>query len=99
MGDLKGPFFREVPGGVELRVWVQPGATQTEIAGMHGGALKVRIAAPAHQGRANQALVEFLAELLDLQKSSVSILRGEKTREKKVLLRGLNAQKLWERLP
>jgi len=84
---------------VELRVWVQPGAARSEIAGLHGEALKIRIAAPAQEGRANQALVEFLADLLGLPKSRVSILRGEKTREKVLLLRGLKAEELAGKLP
>lgn len=84
---------------MELRVWVQPGAARSEIAGLHGEALKIRIAAPAQEGRANQALVEFLADLLGLPKSRVSILRGEKTREKVLLLRGLKAEELAGKLP
>jgi len=99
VGELAKKAFREVPGGVELRVWVQPGAARSEIAGLHGEALKIRIAAPAQEGRANQALVEFLADLLGLPKSRVSILRGEKTREKVLLLRGLKAEELAGKLP
>ena len=99
MGELAKKAFREVPGEVELRVWVQPGAARSEIVGIHGEALKIRIAAPAQEGRANQALVEFFAEFLGLPKSHVSILRGEKTREKILFLRGLKAEELARKLP
>jgi len=99
VGELAKKAFREVPGGVELRVWVQPGAARSEIVGIHGEALKIRIAAPAQEGRANQALVEFFAEFLGLPKSHVSILRGEKTREKILFLRGLKAEELARKLP
>ena len=99
MGELAKKAFREVSGGVELRVWVQPGAARSEIVGIHGEALKIRIAAPAQEGRANQALVDFLTEFLGLPKSHVSILRGEKTREKVLFLRGLKAEELARKLP
>lgn len=78
MGELRGRVLREVAAGVELRVWVQPGATKSEIVGLHGEALKIKIAAPAQEGQANQALVEFLAKLLNLPKSRISILQGRK---------------------
>jgi len=99
MGELTKKALREVPGGVELRVWVQPGATRSGIVGLRDEALKIRIAAPAREGRANQALVEFLAEFLGLPKSQISIIRGEKTREKVLFLRGLRAEELGGKLP
>lgn len=99
MGELTKKAFREVPGGVELRVWVQPGAAHSEIAGVHGEALKIRIAAPAQEGRANGALMEFLADLLGLPKSQISILRGKKAREKVLFLRGIKAEELARKLP
>lgn len=84
---------------MELRVWVQPAAARSEIVGLHDEALKIRIAAPAREGRANQALVEFLGKSLGLPKSQISIVRGEKTREKVLFLRGLKAEELARKLP
>lgn len=98
MGDLTKPIFREVPGGVELEVWVQPGAIRSEIVGFHGEALKIRVAAQAREGRANQALVEFLADVFGLPRSRISIVHGEKTRKKTVLIRGLSLEEARRRL-
>jgi uncharacterized protein (TIGR00251 family) len=69
-----------------LAVHAQPGAKRTEIAGLHGEALKVRIAAPALDGRANAALTAFIAERLGLPKAKVRVVRGERSREKHVLV-------------
>ena len=63
---------------------VQPGAASSAISGLHGEALKVRIAARAVDGAANAALVEFLAGCLGLARREVRILRGEKSRRKAV---------------
>ena len=84
---------------MELRVWVQPAAARSEIVGLHGEALKIRIAAPAREGRANETLVEFLADFLGLSRSQIAIIRGEKTREKVLFLRGIKAEELAGKLP
>lgn len=71
-------------GGTRLIVHVQPGAAKSEIAGLHGDALKVRVAAPAVDGAANAALVAFLAKTLNLSRREVTIAQGEKSRRKTV---------------
>jgi uncharacterized protein len=76
-------------GAVILAVRVQPRATKDEIAGVLGGALKVRLRAPALEGRANEALCEFLAELLKTPKAAVRILSGHHSRGKRVEVRGV----------
>ena len=84
---------RAVAGGVALAVRAQPGAKRTAIAGIYGeGAtaqLKIAVQAPPMEGRANQALIAFLAELFGLPKSSVEIRSGELSRSKVFLLRGV----------
>lgn len=65
-----------------ITLHVQPGAKRSEIAGRHGDALKVRIAAPAVDNKANAALIEFLSEALDVPKSAVTIRRGATGRSK-----------------
>jgi hypothetical protein len=70
---------------VEIEIHAQPGASRSEIAGLHGDALKVRLRARAVEGAANAALVEFLAERLGLPRAAVTIQRGEKSRRKTVL--------------
>ena len=68
--------------GVRLTLHVQPGARRTEVAGLHGDALKIRLAAPPVDGKANAALIEFIAERLSLPKSAVSLISGQTSRRK-----------------
>ena len=79
---------------VSFQVRVQPRASKDEIAGEMGGALKVRLRAPAVEDRANEALVEFLAELLKTSRSAVSILSGERSRVKRIEIRGVTRQQV-----
>jgi uncharacterized protein (TIGR00251 family) len=67
-----------------LAVHAQPGAARTEVAGLHGDALKVRIAARAVDGRANEALRKFLAAAFGVPLGNVTLLRGETSRRKVV---------------
>jgi uncharacterized protein len=76
-------------GTVSFPVRVQPRASKDEIAGVIGGALKVRLQAPAVENRANEALVEFLAHLLKTPKSAVRILGGDRSRTKRIEIRGV----------
>jgi uncharacterized protein (TIGR00251 family) len=72
-----------------LDVHVQPGASRSEFAGRHGERIKIRLAAPAVQGKANVALVEFLAEHYGVPRRSVRIVSGLKSRRKRVAIEGL----------
>lgn len=69
-----------------LDLHVQPGASRTQFAGMHGDRLKVRLAAPAHDGKANQALIVFLAEYYGVPRRNVRITAGLKSRQKRVVI-------------
>lgn len=71
-----------------LTLHVQPGARRNEIAGLHGGALKVKIAAPAADNKANTALIGFLSETLAVPKSAIAIRRGATGRRKVVEVSG-----------
>ena len=71
-----------------LELHVQPGAKRTGVAGMHGERIKIRLAAPATEGRANEALIEFLAEQFGVAKRDVRILSGMKSRDKRVAIEG-----------
>ena len=75
-------------GTVQLRVHVQPGAKRTEVAGVHGESLKIRLAAPALEDRANEALVAFVAERFGVARRAVTLVAGAKSREKRVEVRG-----------
>ncbi len=85
---------QEREGVATLPVRVQPRASKDEVAGEMGGALKVRLRAPAVEDRANEALVEFLAQLLKTPKSAVRILSGERSRTKRVEIRGVTRQQI-----
>ncbi len=75
---------RPVGDGVEIIPHIQPGACRAEIVGPRGDALKVRIAARAVEGAANEAWLEFLARCLGLRRRAVRIVRGEQSRDKAV---------------
>ena len=81
-------FRREADGSLTLSIHAQPGAKRTAIVGLHGQALKVRVAAPALEDRANEALTEFLAETFGVQKRAVTLLSGARSREKRFAIRG-----------
>jgi uncharacterized protein (TIGR00251 family) len=85
---------QEREGAVIFLLRVQPRASKDEIAGELGGALKVRLRAPAVEDRANEALVEFLADLLKRPKSAVRILSGERSRTKRVEIHGVTRQQV-----
>lgn len=75
-----------------------PNAPRNEVAGWLGAALKVKVHAPALEGRANEELCEFLAEALQLPKRAVTLLRGEKSRQKVVRLDGIDLAEVRRRL-
>jgi len=82
MADL--PWRREDHDTLVLTLHVQPGARRTEIAGAHGEALKVRLAAPPVEGKANAELLRFLAEVFGVPGRAVVLVRGETSRRKVV---------------
>ena len=86
-----------VSGAVTFAVRIQPRASKDEIIGEIAGALKIRLQAPAVEGRANEALIEFLAQLLKTSKGAVRILSGERSRIKRLEIRGVTRQQI-ERL-
>ena len=76
--------------GVTLRLHIQPGAKKTEVAGLHGEALKIRLAAPPVDGKANACLIAFLADRLSVAKAAVSLVSGETSRAKRVHVSGVD---------
>jgi uncharacterized protein (TIGR00251 family) len=78
----------DVLDSIQLDVRVQPRASKTEIAGVQDGRLKIRLSAPPVDGAANTACRDFLAELLGVSKSAVSLTSGEKAREKSFRIKG-----------
>lgn len=81
-------------GSVFLSVYVQPGASKTEIVGPHNGSLKIRIKSPPIDGRANEALIEFLAEFFQIAKRSIEVIKGQTQRNKVVRISGIEYKNL-----
>lgn len=79
---------------VRFEVRVQPRASRTELAGLHGEMLKVRVAAPPVDDAANRALVDFLAECLGVARRSVRIIAGETSRTKVIEVDGVTPQQV-----
>jgi uncharacterized protein (TIGR00251 family) len=87
----EGAWAKRTPKGWLLTVHVQPGAKRSEAAGLHGNALKVRVAAPPVEGRANAALITFLADAFGVPKKSVTVVRGATSRRKTILVSAAHA--------
>jgi uncharacterized protein (TIGR00251 family) len=85
-----------VTGKLVFELHVQPGAKRSEVVGMHGERIKIRLAAPAQDGRANAALIAFLAEELGVPKRNVSIESGLTSRQKRVLVEGVKGELPWK---
>jgi len=88
------PPVQDSPSGAVLSVYVQPNATRTEFAGMHGDALKVRVTSPPVDGAANEALCLFLSEVCGVPKSAVVVQSGQHGRRKRVLVKGLTSRRI-----
>jgi uncharacterized protein len=88
----------ETDTGITFSVRVQPRAKRNAIVGELGDALKIALNAPPVDGRANEACIEFLAEALDVPRSSVTIVSGQNSRNKLVRVAGMSAKAFRERL-
>jgi uncharacterized protein len=83
---------------VRITVTVSPGASQSRIVGRHGDGWKARVAAPPERGRANEALVDLLADALDLPRSQLAVVAGLSARRKVVEVAGLDLDEIARRL-
>lgn len=81
-----------------IAVWATPGASRSEVAGVADGHVRVRLAAPAHEGRANAELVRFLAAALSVAGGDVTLTRGARGRRKLVRVRGIDLRAAREKL-
>lgn len=84
------PFFLPTGQGYLLRLTVAPGAQRTQVVGLYGDRLKVRLAAPPEKGSANRELIDFLARSLNLPKSSFKLTGGAQSRSKVVAVYDLS---------
>jgi uncharacterized protein (TIGR00251 family) len=87
-------------GGVRIAVQVMPNAKKTEVVGIIDDAIKIRLQAPALEGRANEALIRFLADVLNVSKSAVTLTHGQTNKRKllEVKAAGLTLETVQQRL-
>ena len=90
--------LNEKDGAVTIRVKVQPRASKTEIVGEHAGAIKLRVAAPPVDGKANEECRRFLAKLFGVSATSVEIISGDSSRDKVIRIRSISARRILEAL-
>ncbi|MDO8925888.1 MAG: DUF167 domain-containing protein [Sideroxyarcus sp.] len=81
-------WYRRSGDILTLTLHVQPGAKRTELAGLHGEALKIRLAAPPIEGRANEALLRFIADTFGVPLRQVELKQGGQSRHKVVAISG-----------
>jgi len=83
---------------VSLAVWVTPGAPRSEVAGVADGRLRMRLAAPAHEGKANAELVRLVAETLGVRRRQVDVATGATSRRKLLRVHGVTLEEARRRL-
>ena len=88
------PYVKDRDGSAELRVHCQPRASKTEIVGLHGNALKVRLVAPPVEDQANIELCQFLAQHFGVLRQEVQIFFGKRGKQKRVLIKGKTAHEI-----
>ncbi|PIZ04072.1 MAG: YggU family protein [Gammaproteobacteria bacterium CG_4_10_14_0_8_um_filter_38_16] len=82
-----------------ITIYLQPGAKKSEVSGIHGGHIKIKVNSPPVDGKANEALILFLSEFLDIQKSKIKIVSGEKSRIKKIsIMTSMNENEIKSKL-
>jgi uncharacterized protein len=91
--------IQDTRSGATFAVKVHPRARKNALAGKFGDALKVSLTAPPAEGRANQACIEFFADLLKVPRSSVTIASGQSNRNKIVHVAGMSAEEIRRRMP
>jgi uncharacterized protein (TIGR00251 family) len=94
--DLTDWYRIGTAGRITLTLHIQPGAKKTECVGLHGDALKIRLAAPPVDGKANAALIDFVAARLDLPKSAVTLKSGQTSRRKVLEIIGVTESRISE---
>jgi len=95
------PYVRIKEGNCYFQIVVAPGAKRDKIIGLHGDRLKIAIAAPPVDGKANQRLIRYLAEVLAVPQANIFIEKGEKSNRKSIIIQGMTLKKisvLWETL-
>jgi hypothetical protein len=92
------PFVHFMNKGVVLDIYVQPRASKNELVGIQGDELKVRLTSPPVEGAANKLCQEFMAKLLGVSRKDVTLVTGERSRHKRLLITGLDPDDVRNRL-
>ena len=80
--------------GVIIQVHASPRASKTQVQGLHGDALKIRLQAPPVDGKANETLIEFLAKTLGIPQRQITLISGQTSRQKRLNLQGITANQV-----
>jgi len=91
-------MFRQTSEGIEIALHVQPNAPKSQIIGVHGERLKVKIKAPPVEGKANDEIVNFFSALLGIPKNQIGFQRGEHSKSKTLLIHGLDLDEVKRRI-
>ena len=84
---MNASWYTQTEDVIVLKIYVQPGAKRNEIVGLYNDALKIRVATPAIDGRANAAILKYIAELFDVSRREIRLKRGDTSRYKSVEIR------------
>ena len=91
-------WLHESGKDVVLSLHVQPGAKKTEVVGLYGDALKIRLAAPPVDGKANECLLEYVADTLNIPRRQVILVSGSSSRSKRLAVAGMTADEIERRM-
>jgi uncharacterized protein (TIGR00251 family) len=95
---MANPTIQEIDRGVIITVKVVPGSSRTDVCGLFGEMLKIKVSAPPERGKANQCLLRFLAKKLGVKKGAVSLIAGQTSTVKQVQVSGISADTLLRKL-
>jgi uncharacterized protein len=91
-------MFLDSEDGVIISLYVQPNAPKSCIVGEYNGALKIKINAPPEDGKANEEIIRLFSKLLSVPKNKITLLKGHKSKQKKVLILEMRSEQIAERL-
>lgn len=89
-------MFSENKEGVVISLFVQPNAPRSEIIGEYNQLLKIKIKSPPVEGKANDEIIRFFSDIFHLAKNKIEILSGDKSKQKRVLMKGLTVSQIQE---
>jgi len=89
-------WIKEYDNGIIINLHVIPNAKKNEIVGEHNNKLKIKIISPPVEGSANKEIIKFLSKKLKINKSKITILAGEKNREKRISLENINKEEFYK---